>query len=290
MDPVRFPNIILDGHKLTLDSSGIEINAYTAAPTIVGGIVTSSESFLKVRSLGTGHTAPGNLYIRSVITDSTHKVGVQLSGEYGALVFEGDKSNTFTGNVEILGASNSLHLNKVNGSVAVRSDIPIEQGGLLFRRGNQLSKTSSVTLRNNGNLAYGSLSNYSITNTFKNLVIENGGGIHFYHSDIKDSLNSKYYIYLDDLIISDAGLLIVTGWQDGRDFLLVRKSSQHLADALTKMAFVGYNPANIHLRDFNRDYWQISALPEPTTYGAIVATGGLVLAAWQRRRKRPPRG
>jgi len=285
MDPVRFPAINLNGHKLTLDSSGIKVNAYTAAPTIYGGIVTSTESFLKVRSLGTGPTAPGNLYINSVIADSSHVIGVRFSGGYGALVFEGNQSNTFTGNVEILGLNNRLYLNKRDGALAVRRDILIEQGDLFFRRGNQLSKTSSVTLRNNGRLSYGSLSDYSITNTFKNLIIESAGTIYFSHTDLEDSLNSKYYLYLDDLIINGNGLLTVQNWQDGRDFILVRKNSQNLADALTKMAFEGYDPANIHLRDFNSDYWQISALPEPATYGAILAAAGLGLRAWKRRKR-----
>jgi len=142
-----------------------------------------------------------------------------------------------------------------------------------------------VRLKDNAILRYGSLSDYPITNTFKNLVIEDGGVVDFQHSVLDDNLNSKYYLYLDDLIINGSGLLTVQNWQDGRDFILVRKNSQNLTDALTKMAFTGYNPADIHLRDFNSDYWQISALPEPATYGAILAAAGLGLRAWKRRKR-----
>jgi len=285
MDPVRFPNIILGGHKLTLDAGGIEVNSYTPAPTVHGGIVTSTESFLKVRSLGTGPTAPGSLYIDSVIANSSHAVGVRFSGGYGILVFEGNQSNTFTGNIEVWGSNNRLYLNKWDGAVAVRSDILIEKGGLVFHRSDQLLTTSSVTLKDNATLRYQSLSNYPITNTFKNLAIEDGGIIHFQHSDLDDNFNSSYYLYLDDLIINGSGRLKVQNWQDERDFILVRKNSQNLADALTKMEFTGYNPANIHLRDFNSDYWQISALPEPATYGAILGTIGLGLVVWRRHRQ-----
>jgi len=290
MDHTRFPLIDLKGHKLTLDSGGIEVNSYSHAASITGGIVTSTESFLKVRSLGARlPRADGSLYIDSVIADSSHSVGVRFSGGSGGLVFEGNQSNTFTGNVEVSGDHNQLFLNKWNGAVAVRSDILIEKGQLVFHRSDQLSKTSSVTLKDNAVFIYSLYYNHSITNTFKNLVVEEGGIIQFEHKQEANSLNPKYYLYLDDLIINNGGLLTIKDWQDGRDFLLVRKTSQHLTDALKKMEFKGYNPADIHLRDYNSDYWQISALPEPTTYGAIVSTVGLVLAAWQRC-KRPPRG
>jgi len=141
-------------------------------------------------------------------------------------------------------------------------------------------------LRNGGvlqTLAPPSVDN--ITNTFRELIIENSGVVHFNHSEY-NSQNSKYHIYVDDLVINEGGHLKIRDWQDERDFLLVRKNSQNLADALTKMEFVGYDPANIHLRDFNSDYWQISATPEPTTYGAILAAAGLGLWTWRRRRNR----
>jgi len=291
-DGVRSPLIHLQGHRLTVNRGGIQIKPYTSAATIYGGVVTSNDTLLRVLSQGTAPYASGSLYIDSVIADSTHQVGVQFSGGYGILVFEGHQSNTFTGNVEVYGKTNSLYLNKFNGAVAVRSNISIDQGKLIFHQNNQLLNTSSVTLKNNATLSYVSLSSYSISNTFNKLSIENSGIIKFDHK-IENSSNynpNKYYLYLDDLIISDAGLLTIKDWQDGRDFLLVRKTSANLADALTKMAFEGYDRNNIHLRDYNRDYWQISSLPESTTYGAIISTVGLALAAWQRRRKRPPHG
>jgi len=77
----------------------------------------------------------------------------------------------------------------------------------------------------------------------------------------------------------------VSGWKDERDFLLVRKNSAHLSDALGRMKFEGYNPADIHLRDFSNDYWQISALPEPSTYGAMLGAVGLGLCCRSKRRR-----
>jgi len=152
---------------------------------------------------------------------------------------------------------------------------------------NQLSKNSQVILKNHGALK--ALSQSDITNTVKVLTIEGKGIVHFehHHSDMP-APKSKYYIYIDNLIINQGSRLVVQGWKEGRDFLFVRKTSPNLADALTKLSFQGYDPANINLRDYNRDYWQISALPEPTAYGALLSIGGIGLWAW-RQRKRLPR-
>jgi len=229
-----------------------------------------------------------------IIADSTRPVGIRVTANpnrhgHSGVFLLGDRSNTFTGNVEISGENSNLVLHKTNNAIAVRGNILVQEKSILRIRGsNQLLKSSNITLKSGGTIITESDSNLS--NTFKNLTIKDNGIINFAHNNNEfHDKNSKYYLYADELIIHDTGNLTIQDWQDGRDFLLVRKSSQHLADALTKMAFNGYNPANIHLRDFNRDYWQISALPEPTTYGAIVTLTGLGL--WTlRRRKWPPHG
>jgi len=87
----------------------------------------------------------------------------------------------------------------------------------------------------------------------------------------------KKYLYLDDLLVGQGGSLTVMGWLDGQDFLLVRKDSKGLDDALKKLEFEGYDRNRIHLVDFNKDYWEISAAPEPVTYGAILGGLGLLV-------------
>jgi len=285
----RFPIINLLGHTLTVDYDGIELKPYTTAATIYSGIVTSNEYFINVRANGAPHQAPGSLYIDSNIADSSHSVGVRLSGKNGILVFEGHQSNTFTGDVDISGSNTILYLNKLSGAVAIQGNTFINHGKLVFHRSQQLSKTSKITLSNNAHLKYIPLNYYSISNTLKELAIENGGLIDFDHT-IEGTRNynyNNYYITLDDLIINNRGLLTIKGWKAERDFILVRKNSQHLADALTKMDFEGYNSANIHLRNYNSDYWQISALPEPATYGALLGAASLGLWAWRRRKRHP---
>jgi len=139
-------------------------------------------------------------------------------------------------------------------------------------------------LKNGGVLQPLSPNSKDVTNTFRRLIIENIGIVDFNHREY-NSESSKYYIYIDDLIFTQGAHLDIQDWKDGRDFLLVRKTSTTLDDALKKMNFSGYDPNNIHLEDFNAEYWSISATPEPTTYGAIFGTAGLALVTWRRRKR-----
>jgi len=223
-----------------------------------------------------------------VISDSEHQVGVRITGndaEDAGFYLEGNQSNTFTGDVEVSGKRKHLVLRKTNGAIAVKGDILVNNKGILRFEGNdQTLKSSNVTLKNHGILQTLAGQGGDITNTFKTLTIENNGIVEF-NREVGDSLNSKYYIRVDDLLINQGAHLEVQGWQEGRDFLLVRKTSTNLADTLTKMAFGGYDPNAIHLEEFDAEYWSISATPEPATYGAIFAAIGLGLWKWKCRQR-----
>jgi len=283
---IQLPNINLNGYKMTIDAGGITLNGPMGS-SIFGGQITSNAPFLTFYFKGNPFVAGGYLNIEDVITDSTHKVGIRIaSGGNGAVFLSGALSNTFTGNVEISGTYNGLVLNKSGGAIAVLKDLFVRDGGMLrFADNQQVSRTSSVKLETSGWVQFLSIQGKDIKTTFKNLTIEDKGDLSFNHEE-GESIRSKYYMFLDDLIIKQGGHLAVHGWEAGRDFLLVKKTSAHLADSLTKMLFAGYDPANIHLRDFNSDYWEVSALPEPTTYGALLAAAGLGLWTWRKRRNR----
>jgi len=117
------------------------------------------------------------------------------------------------------------------------------------------------------------------------LVVKEGTNrLVFYHpEDIRD--NFKKTLLLDDLIISDDAFLRISGWEAGRDHLLVRKDSGHLADSLKKITIDGWGKNQVYLKDYDKDYWSIEAAPEPTTCGAILGTVGLGLFIYRRRRR-----
>jgi len=270
---------------MTINSGGIEANQGMWNGSIRGGKLTSSEKFLKIKYSSKEYAS---FELKLVISDSKHRVGLRVTGDNSApsgLYLLGNESNTFTGNVEVSGNKKHLVLRKTNGATAVKSDISVNNKAILrFEGSNQLLNAVNVKLKGHSVLQTLAIFGGNITNTFKNLIVEDSGIVHFNHEE-GNSANSKYYIYIDDLIINGGGHLEVHNWHDGRDFLLVRKTSANLADALTKMNFAGYDPNNIHLEDFNRDYWQISALPEPATYAALLTAASVGLWGWRQNRR-----
>jgi len=145
---VQYPHINLNGHRMIIDSRGISV-AGTTSPHLYGGTLTSSDSFLTFYFLGSPQVPGSYTSIASVITDSTHKVGLRILNQgNGAVFLEGDQSNTFTGNVEVSGYADGVVLNKSKGATAVKSDIVASNGALVrFAESNQLLKTSNVTLK-----------------------------------------------------------------------------------------------------------------------------------------------
>jgi len=249
------------------------------------GYLTSNQSFLDI-IINVRTASDKGLNIESAIIDNgPRKVGLRVSGDRpgeGVVFLTGSQSNTFTGNVEVSGRDNYLALGKTKGAVAVRENIFVRNGAVLnFANSNQTLRTSSVSVNDARVILYSGVA-ADTSNSLKQLTIDGSGVVAFDHTSV---FKFKKYLYLDNLLVSQGGSLTVTGWLDGQDFLLVRKGSKGLADALKKMEFAGYDRNNIHLVDFNKDYWEISGAPEPATYGAILGAVGLGVVAWRRQRR-----
>ncbi|KXU36192.1 hypothetical protein AXK12_03800 [Cephaloticoccus capnophilus] len=120
--------------------------------------------------------------------------------------------------------------------------------------------------------------------TFRELFVEGKGAIDFGSGD-RHSEHGRRLLYIDDLIIGDGSTLRIHGWRDKRDYILVRKNSVHLEDALKKIEFKGYDRNNIHLENYNNAYWVISATPESATYGSLLVASTVPLSLLRRRIK-----
>ncbi|WP_156469209.1 PEP-CTERM sorting domain-containing protein [Cephaloticoccus primus] len=115
----------------------------------------------------------------------------------------------------------------------------------------------------------------------KNLHIENRGTIDF--------AGTGNILFLDELSFNDAkAKLLIRNWDDGSDYLLVKrnKGDKAVPPVLGQIEFEGYKGkvrwARHYLKGYD-DYWQITPVPEPATYGAAFAALGLGLVALRRR-------
>jgi len=282
-------NSLLNGkpHTLTVGDGGI--TAYIdESPVGIGGsgALTSSTRFLDI-SVRSKLGASNYIEINTEISDNpTNRVNLRMlryagMGQ-GIISLGGDKNNTFTGSTEIYGINNRIILNKEKGAIAIRGDIFINDSArLTIRRDNQISSGSIVSLKNatfefEDNYLDGK---FTKRESFNRLVIEGTSFIQFSHQGLSDSR----FLYLEDLYIADGGKLTIQGWREGCHFLLVRKTSRNLDDVLKKIEFEGYFQGRTHKEDYNRDYWSISGMPEPSTYGALFGALGFGLVVWRKR-------
>jgi len=220
-----------------------------------------------------------------------HTVGLRITGthpngETGQVDLTGTEANTFTGDVIVEGLRNTIHLNKLDGVTSIRSkNIYIRnQAAMNIVGSEQIANSATVTISDRSTLSFSSVVK-EVRETVHALVVKKGTNrLAFWHpQEFKDS--SKKTLILDDLEISADALLRISGWEEGRDHLLVRKTSKHLKDSLKRIRVDGWAKNQIYLRDYDSEYWSIEAAPEPATYGAILGAVGWGLWKWRRKRE-----
>jgi len=289
---ISSPNPIFDtrGNDYVLTSGRINIFLHSRSE-IYNGSITSATGTLVIGAL---IDMTETLYIESVIQNYTREVGIEINSTVQTTIigFTGSRANTFSGKSTIRGHKVELNLMKANGVTSISGDLAIRNGALLkthFK--NQFARHSIVTLDSFSDSAstlrfvsvhYGQR---DLQENIHALVVEGDGIIDFGMEDTRGSHGSRYF-YMDDLQITLGSNLQILAWEEGRDHLLVRKDSAHLEKSLKRLEFEGYNPGNIHLNDFNKDYWEISGTPEPAAYGAGLAAVGLGITALRNRKKR----
>jgi len=290
----------LSGKLLTIGEGGVNVNYNDTRIFIHSGKVTSSTSEIVIESgtYGTGtRNEVGDLinlsfaFSVAIQDHKDHKVGLVLrgkhpQGERGIVSLEGSGSNTFTGDTIVEGVYNSLALSKTNGATAIAGNLYVKSGAAVnIVKSDQIADSSRVMLVGRKSIFAFSSKYGDLREKVHELVVEGGMGVlNFGHNPKNKNDISKKALILDDLIIKDGAALNILGWNAGRDHLLVRKDSAHLADALKKLWIDGWGQNQVYLKDYDAEYWSIEAAPEPTTYGSILGAVGLGIVALRRRR------
>jgi len=167
--------------------------------------------------------------------------------------------------------------------IAIQGNIYVrDRGHLTIDASNQINKRSILSLENSYFLFFNIWGrNFPIEQSLDRLAIKGS-------SVLSLSENGMFFtskLILNDLFINRNSSLEIWGWAEGWKFLLVRKDSEHLQDALSKIKFKGYREPKASVRDYNSDYWQIiPGFPEPSTYGAIFGGLGVLLTLSRNRR------
>jgi len=233
-----------------------------------GGYLTSLVGVINISS------REPNLWLNMIIRDNNNiKTGINISR--GGVQIGDDKSNTFTGDVNIKGDS-ALYIGKSNGAIAISGNMNVKDGAkVVSYRTGQIAKHVRVSLESSGTNASRLLLEYGVQESFRELNVDGKGIVEFQY-------NSK--LILDELNVGLGDSLTVLNWKNGKNLFLVRKTSTHIKNSLSHIIFQGQS-GRVHLEDYNKDYWGLTTAPEPATTSAIVVGLGLGIAAHRRRRR-----
>jgi len=158
-----------------------------------------------------------------------------------------------------------------------------------FYKDNQTSSSSKIYLTAKGSrpstLYFSRQTSSCITQKLNSIIVDGVGAINFEEFGDTTFPHGQRHLFLDDLEIKEGSGLFVREWAEGRDHILVRRDSEHLQESLKRIQFEGYDPNAVHLEDYDKDYWEINAMPEPATYGAGLIVGALGIAYYRRRQK-----
>ncbi|MCX6937431.1 MAG: autotransporter-associated beta strand repeat-containing protein [Verrucomicrobia bacterium] len=272
------------GFTVTLQSGGLLTTGSTVATLSGGTLTTGNANELIVHAYNTGGST-----INSTLTGTG---GLTKSGTE-TLTLSGTTANTLTGTTTV--NAGTLALAKSGGVTAIAGNITVGDGRgidtLKLAANEQIADTATVTLRGgevgnaanvarfelNGAVSVGDASRMETFDTLTitgNSVLDFGGG----------SVCSPTFLYLKYLSVDANSLLTITNWLEFTDFLLVEKATFDDTQ-LSRVIFDGY-PGTAKWQNYDSNYYQITPVPEPATYGLLGLGGLTVFAVFRRRRVR----
>ncbi|MDF3057948.1 MAG: autotransporter-associated beta strand repeat protein [Rariglobus sp.] len=278
--------------------SGVDVGESGGARTLTiqtGGILSIGEtvSNISVSNLQVGGTGNrelithvydlGGLNISSAIKNNSNITGLTKSGS-GTLTLSGTTANTYTGTTYV--NDGTLLLNKSAGVKAVAGDITVGDGRgidtLRFATNEQLAVTSNVTLSGGLTGAAATTANQAVldingtTQTFNTLIVEGNSVIDFSGGDPC----APTFLNISDINFVGDATLTIKNWIEFTDFFLVKDTA---TIDFSRIIFEGYG-SQAAWQGYSTGWKQITPVPEPSTYGALIlgsATGLL----WFRRRR-----
>jgi len=182
------------------------------------------------------------------------------------------------------------------GKVTVGSIIVGDHAGvdvLRLDNNQQIVSTVNLTLRGGhpdparflmaeGILRYNGIngSGVGIRQTINNLHIEGRGVIDFRGGEVG---RANFLIINGNITFGEDSRLFIRNWYEYEDYILIRRNGAGLVN-LSNIEFEGYGPAIF--RPWDGNYYIITPMPEPATYGVILGAVGVGLVVWRRKQKR----
>lgn len=282
-----------------------------------GGIIKTDAGTLTLSGTGAnsfnGTLAINHGTVALAKTDGTHAIGgatVNIgdgSGAAASAVLRLDSSNQiadYSGLVTI-NADGVLQVNNFTESIntiAGTGLVDLSTSGYLAVGVNSGSSTFDGTLTGTGTFAKVGSGTLALTNdidfdgTFElaggtlslSSISLSAGTLHVTGNSIIDFGGSDSVLDLANLTIADGVTLTIQNWADATDFFFTQNWTGAAFDTsganpMTQVVFSGFSANDTKWQSYDS---QITPVPEPSTYGALMIGGLAAFAAWRRRRSR----
>lgn len=257
------------GGALNVNSGTVLLNKTAGTNAVAGSAI----------NVGDGAGAAGSAVLRlgasNQIADYAGTLTVSSDGLFDLNNFtESVNSIGGTGRIE-LGTSGNLTVGVNSGNSTFGGDL--SGTGTFTKAGSGLlDLTSDDTFNGTFNLAAGTLRLSDIVLTLGTLNITGNSTIDFAGADAA--------LLVTTLTISAGVTLTITNWTNATDYFFAQNWSGAVFDTrgsspMNQVAFTGYSTSNTQWQSYDH---QVTPVPEPSTYGALLLGALAGLFAWRR--------
>ena len=242
--------------NLTLNAA----NSYTGATTIEAGRITAGVAniFSNTAALTINNTA---VYDMAGFNETVGNL-------------QGD------GSINFGGATLTLD----SGASSFGGDFGFSNGTIVLNAGVSLTLTDSFNAANINIILNGGTLNLGngLNHTFGDLTVIGGSG-----SIIDFGTSGATIAQFDTVDVTGAGTLAVNNWTNAVDYFLAQNSPGPQGSSPTnKIVFATFDGSDTKWLPYGGGgNGQITPVPEPASYGALLLGGAAVFSFWRRRRK-----
>ncbi len=271
----------------TFTLSGSGANSFTGTLAINQGTVALAKSAGTnaiggaAVNIGDGVGAAGSAVLR---LDASH----QIANHAGLITINSDgvlRVNNFTEGINLLAGTGLIDLSTSGYLTVGVNSSSSTFGGSLAGTGT-FEKTGSGTLTLTGNIDFDGTFQLSGGTLSLSSISLSAETLHVTGNSIIDFGGTASILNLSNLSIAEGVTLTIQNWASATDFFFTQNWAGAAFDTsgvnpMNQVVFTGFSANDTKWRSYDN---QITPVPEPSTYGAIMIGGLAAFAAWRRRR------
>lgn len=273
----------------TLTLSGTANNSFSGALAINDGTVALAKT-AGINAIGGGTVAIGDGSGAASSAVLRLDASNQIADYAGTLTINSDgvlQLNNYTEGINTLAGTGLIDLS-TSGYLAVGVNSGSSTFGGSVTGSGTLEKAGSGTLTLTSDISFDGVLKLSGGTLLLSNTDVSVGTLDITANSIIDFGGTASTLSVDNLTIADGITLTIQNWANATDFFFAQNwtgASFNVTGTspMNQIVFTGFAANDTKWQEYDK---QITPVPEPSTYGALLVAGGLALGWWRRRRTR----